>query len=219
MSSYFIILYKGHEKLSRDIADSFSNSLHAELDNVDFNELVSKYNTTLEQIYDDHALVQTKRVKHRPYAISFNEELRAEKREKRRLERKYRKSGLTIDNQLYRDQCERYNSPLERQKSNYYRKIIENTDRNQLCSTTYRMFKVKNITLPTYESLHQLVEDFNNFFINNINDIRAGLPTLTTSTDTTEERQLSCSFHEFRTTLDTSVNDIVMSLSSKPVST
>ena len=165
MSFYFIILYKGHEKLSRDIADSFSNSLHAELDNVNFNELVSKYNTTLEQIYDDYALVQTKRVKHRPYAISFNEELLAEKREKRRLEWKYRKSGLTIDNQLYRDQCERYNSPLERQKSNYYRKIIENTNRNQLCSTTCRMFKVKNITLPTYESLHQLVEDFNDFFI------------------------------------------------------
>ena len=122
MSPYFIILYKGHEKLSRDIADSFSNSLHAELDNVDFNELVSKYNTTLEQIYDNHAPVQTRRVNHRPFAMSFNEELRAEKREKRGLERKYRKSSLTIDNQLYCDQCERYNSPLERQKSNYYRK-------------------------------------------------------------------------------------------------
>ena len=125
---------------------------------------MSKYNTTLERIYDDYAPVQTRRVKHRPYPISFNEELRAEKREKRRLERKYRKSGLTIDNHLYRDQCERYNSPLERQKSNYYRKIIENTDHNQLFGTTDRMFKVKNITLPTYESLHQLVEDFNDFF-------------------------------------------------------
>lgn len=45
------------EKLSCDIADSFSNSLHAELDKMDLNELVSKYNTTLEQIYDDHAPV------------------------------------------------------------------------------------------------------------------------------------------------------------------
>ena len=136
---FFIILYKGHEKFSRDIADSFSNRLHAELDNVDLNEFISKYNTTLEQIYDDHAPVQTRRVKHRPYAIWFNDELRAEKREKRRLERKYRKSGLTTDNQLYRDQCERYNSVLERQKSNYYRKIIENTDRNQLFGTIDRL--------------------------------------------------------------------------------
>ena len=53
------------------------------------------------------------------------------------------------------------------------------------------------------------------FFINKINDIRAGLPSPTTSTDTTEERQRSCTFHEFWTTLDTSVYDIVMSLSSK----
>ena len=62
------------------------------------------------------------------------------------------------------------------------------------------------------------------FLINKVNDIRAGLSTPTTSNDTTEERQLSCSFHEFRTPLDTSVNDIVMSLSSKtssvdPIST
>ena len=51
--------------------------------------------------------------------------------------------------------------------------------------------------------------------MNKVNGIRAGLPTPTTSTYSTEERQLSCSFHEFQTPLDTSVNDIVMSLSSK----
>ena len=59
--------------------------------------------TTLEQIYDDHAAVQTRRVKHRPCAIWFNDEVRAEEREKRVLEWKYENSGLTIDNQLYGD--------------------------------------------------------------------------------------------------------------------
>ena len=51
------------------------------------------------------------------------------------LEGKYLKSGLTIDNQLYRDQCERYNF-LSRQKSNYFRTIIENLDHNQLFGIT-----------------------------------------------------------------------------------
>lgn len=46
-------------------------------------------------------------------------------------------------------------------------------------------------------------------------NIHAGLPTPTTSTYTTEEKQLSCSFNEFQTPLDTSVNYIVMSLPSK----
>ena len=179
---------------------------------MDLNEFVSKYNTTLEQICDDHAPVQTRRVKHRPYAIWFNDELRAEKREKRRLERKYRKSGLTTDNQLYRDQCERYNSVLERQKSNYYRKIIENTDRNQLFGTIDRLRTLP--CLPMSLCTNWLKTSVI-FFINKVNDIRAGIPTPTTSTYSTEERQLSCSFHEFQTPLDTSVNDIVLSLSSK----
>ena len=93
--------------------------------------------------------------------------------------------------------------------------IIENTDRNQQFGTIDRMFKVKNITLSTHESLHQLVEDFNDVFINKVNGSCADLPTPTTSTYTTEERQLSCSLHEFQTPLNTSVNDIVMLLSSK----
>ena len=115
--------------------------------------------TTTMQLY------AARRVKHRPCAICFNDEVRAEKREKLRLERKYRKSGRAIDNQLYGGQCVRYNSPLERQKSNFYRTIIENTDCNQLFGTINGMFKVKSITLPTHDSLHQLVEDFNNFLL------------------------------------------------------
>ena len=48
-------------------------------------------------------------------------------------------------------------------------------------------------------------------------NICAGLPTptSTSSTYTTHKRQLSCSFNEFQTPLDTSMNYIVMSLSSK----
>lgn len=62
-------------------------------------------------------------------------------------------------------QCERYNSLLERQRFNCYRTIIENSDPNQqfAIGTIDKIFKVKNTTLPTYESLHQLVEDFNDF--------------------------------------------------------
>lgn len=45
-------------------------------------------------------------------------------------------------------------------------------------------------------------------------NIRAGLPAPTSSTYTTHKRQLSCSFNEFQTPLDT-MNYIVMSLSGK----
>lgn len=61
----------------------------------------------------------------------------------------------------------------------------------------------------------QLVEDFNEFFINRVNGIHAGLSTPATSTYTTEERQLPRDFEEFQSPLDTSVNDVVMSLSSE----
>ncbi|CAH3107970.1 unnamed protein product [Pocillopora meandrina] len=39
------------------------------------------------------------------------------------------------------------------------------------------MFKLKSSALPSHQSSQQLAEDFNDFFINKISDIRAGLNT------------------------------------------
>ena len=57
--------------------------------------------------------------------------------------------------------------------------------------------------------MHQLVEDFNDFFINRVNDIHAGLSTPATSIYTTEERQLPCDFNEFQAPLDTSISQSI----------
>ena len=46
-----------------------------------------------------------------------HDNLRQAKRDKRRLERKFRKSGLTVDKQQFELKCSEYNSLLEKNKT------------------------------------------------------------------------------------------------------
>ena len=90
-------------KLHNDISECFSK---IDLSTIpDINDLISKYNIPLTEIYDALAPIQSRWLKHRRYAPWYSNDLRQVKHEKRRLERKYRKSGLTVDKQLFEDKC------------------------------------------------------------------------------------------------------------------
>lgn len=198
------------EKFSCDIIDSFS---HGSGCTDDVNALVSIYNNTLLEIYDKHAPLKMMTVKHRRFAKWYNDQLRHEKREKRRLERRYRKSGLTVDMENFHEQSQKYNNLLEKTKTDYYRIKIQNSDKNQLFRLINNMFKLKSSALPSHQSSQQLAEDFNDFFINKISDIRAGLNT--TEAASVEDRELSCCFTDFELPSHAYIVEVFGSLTPK----
>ena len=65
-------------------------------------------------------------VKHRRLAKWYNDQLCHEKRKKRRLERCYRKSGLTVDMEIFHEPAQKYDNLLEKTKTDCYR--IKNTE-------------------------------------------------------------------------------------------
>jgi len=75
----------------------------------DTNAMVDTYNSTLNDIYNTTAPLQTRWIKHRPWAPWYDENLREAKREKRWKERKYRKSKLTVNKEIFIQACEQYN--------------------------------------------------------------------------------------------------------------
>ena len=126
---------------------------------------MSLYNRDLKDIYDTAAPIQSRWIRQRSQAPWYNQDLRQVKHEKRRL-------GLTVDQQQFQSKCAEYNSLIETTKTHFYKSKIEHTNRNQLFRLIDGFFVIKNTALPTYDSLEQLTEDFNNFFINKIRDIR-----------------------------------------------
>lgn len=82
-----------------------SNSSLLRNPSTDLSSLVDQYETVLTSILDQHAPCKDRLITVRPSAPWFNEEIRAARIKRRRLERTWRKSRLTIDRQLYVDQC------------------------------------------------------------------------------------------------------------------
>jgi len=88
------------------------------------------------------------------------------------LERKFRKTKLTVDKDLFLDSCEKYSSLLETSKTSYYKTKIDQIDSKRLFKTIDTMFYHQQPKLPAKEPTDVLVEQFNDFFTNKITKLR-----------------------------------------------
>ena len=89
-------------------------------------DLLANYNNVLKEILDKHAPQMERKVVLRLQSPWYNTDLEAAKRLKRKLERKWLKSKLTVDLQIYRDQCAKLNKLLLYHKKDYFsNKVVE----------------------------------------------------------------------------------------------
>ena len=204
-------------KLQRDMADAFSQ-IDSSTSTRSLDDVVSLYNDALKGIYDTLALIQTRWIRHRPQAPWYDNNLRQAKRDKRRLERKFRKSGLTVDKQQFELKCSEYNSLLETSKRNFFKSRIEQADHNQLFKLVDGLFLVNTTVLPPYDSLEQLTGDFNAFFIGKIQGLRMELTNPSSDHDDEKQRILYCEFPQFTPPSSESIKNVLSSLSNKTCS-
>ena len=130
-------------------------------------ELACCYDTTLSSLLDRHAPFVTKTVTLGPAAPWYSEEIAREKTERRRLERLWCSTQLTVNRQLYVEQCIRVNNLIYDSKMTFYADIIENNSNNQrvLFSSIGKMLNLHATEkLPSYDSARDLAEVFVDFF-------------------------------------------------------
>lgn len=128
--------------------------------------LVLQYDSTLQGLLDHHAPEVERSVILRPHAPWYSDTLRDAKQEKRRLERKWQKSGLTVHKDLYRQQCATYRNLLNSAKSNYHCCQIAQCDQRNLFRIIDNLCHAKqsDITLPHAEDPKNLADKFAAFF-------------------------------------------------------
>ena len=107
----------------------------------DLDHLVQQYDTLLRSIMDKHAPVKRRVVTIRPAAPWYTNEVSVEKRKRRRLERKWRRTRLQADRQEYTRQCCVVNNLIKSLKSSYYTTIIteNSTDQRVLLNTVSKL--------------------------------------------------------------------------------
>ena len=140
-------------------------------------QLADSYNATLKTVLDKHAPVVTRRVTDRPAAPWMTAEIIAAKQQRRRAERKWRKTGLTVHRQIYAG----HRNTVSRMIRDAKRKFLR--DRVQNASSTRELFSVSNEmlgvasgkTLPSSIPTDKLPDTFNKFFSQKIETMREKL--------------------------------------------
>ena len=171
----------------------------------DLPSLLDEYENTLLKILDKYAPMKRRMITLRPSAPWYMDEIREEKKKRRRLERRWRSSRLCIDRQLYADQCKLVNNMLKLAKSSYYSSIISDNTSNQkiLFNTVDKLLHRRpEKRYPTTSSTVDTANNFAEFFHNKIVAIQDALscePSLSDHQICLAEEQSSCELAVFQT--------------------
>ena len=163
------------EVLQTDIK---SSTLLSDYSDMDLTPLVENFEITLTNVLDTHAPIKKRTITFGSYAPWYNDSIDVEKRKRRKLERRWRKSNLSTDRQLYITQCGIVNDMISDAKSIYYSSIIAENKGNQkvLFKTIDQLLQRKQEPcFPTSTSSEQLVNEFAAFFHEKISKMRCSL--------------------------------------------
>ena len=167
------------EKLNAEIEENLSG-----IGNTDnLSELVDKFNQALSDAYDKQAPLRAKTIIIRPPTPWSYDDIKEDKATRRRLERRWRRTGLQVDWEIYRDFRNKFNAKLNHFRQKQYSDMIE---KNKDDPTT--LFRVINKSLhrkqpsplPSGLTNAQLAEKFSNFFAEKIEKIRGNIDVLQT---------------------------------------
>ncbi|XP_072037652.1 uncharacterized protein [Amphiura filiformis] len=165
------------DNLKMDLA-ALTSSICEKVPNSDIVGLVDSYNDGLRQVLDRHAPLQTRSVRDRPSAPWLTAEVRDARRSRRRAERLWRKTKLTVHKEMYinmRNEATQHVIAAKRQF--YTAKIDSDTfSTKQLFSVSNQLLgKSRTSALPTNIPPNELQERFCQFFSNKIINLREEL--------------------------------------------
>ena len=155
----------------------------------DLETLISGYNDSLTRTLDKHAPEVERTVVLRPHAPWYTDSLRVAKQERRRHERKWLRTGLTVHKESYMEYCEEYNTLLSRAKIDYHSKQVTDANQRDLFRVIDKLSSPMNARiLPDHTCPKDLANSFARFFNDKIIRLRSGLnigspPTLSVQID------------------------------------
>ena len=182
-------------------------------------ELVYQYRHILSELLDKHAPSKTITLTVRPEARWMEEAILAARKERRRLERRWRLSKLTIDGQILQKQIQQVKRMILTARSTYYADKIHEQAGNPraLFHTVGSMLHTNHKpALPDHDHLEQLLNSFSHHFKDKIAIIRCDIdshatqPTLCSSEAITTS-QLST----FQQVTTNEITDLVVKSASK----
>ena len=164
------------------------------------------YDKLLSNILNTHAPEKTVTITVRPNCAWMNENILQEKRERRKLESRWRRTHLAVHRQMYTDQRDKVNRLIQAAKISYYEQKISNCQNDQKA-----LFKIVQglLTKPASATSASDVspDDINNFFLNKIDKIYSAFQTQSTAIE--QVYHSVCSIEKFASVSQDEVQKII----------
>ena len=192
--------------------------------NISFSELYLSYKGCLQVSFDKHAPLFTKTVYSDNVAQTppwFDEDYILARRKRRSLEREYKKSPSAENKALYAAQRDACVDMAKEKRISFCKTSINDCKGNQgsLFKTIPKLLDAKHPkVLPKHLDDKQLADDFNNFFVEKVSNIRSSIAASTSSkitSQTTIPNSQSTELSEFRPSTTNEIADIVNKMTIK----
>jgi len=156
------------ETFARDLVNSLRDfPYEGSLDHqVDF------YNMAVLSALDEHCPVTLRTHKFKFQPAWYTDEIHLARRNRRRLERKWSKSGNPDDHRLYLDEIHAFSKLVRASKTTYYMKQLDAADNKTVFRTMNTLLNKNAIALPYTDSMKHLCDRFSSFFTDKIVRIR-----------------------------------------------
>ena len=179
------------------------------------NDLVTNFNNTLSSIHDKHFPIIEKTIQLDESNPWFDSSVAALRKERRKAERVWRRSGTETSRKNYENMRSAVIVKVEERKTEYFTEKIKNcnTDQKKLWNTMNQLIGITQQQYPTKTSSNE----FNEFFINKIDDIRKELDSISHSYEYSDtftnfdSNQLSSNFDRFNHLTEAEVLKLVNS--------
>ena len=184
-------------------------------------DLTNHYNSALTKVLDKHAPARVKMETIRPKQPWFSDDLYGAKREKRKWERKWRDTNLTVHYDLFKTARTKFNNMLLQAKKDYYNNLIaeSSTDSKNLSNIVKEILHQRSeMKLPEHASTEELANRFAVFFTDKVCKIRKELPDLSRHQLNLPTPALTCSLNVFSAVTESEVRKIIAKSPTKSCS-
>ena len=147
-------------------------------------DLVDCYNSTLSSLLDRHAPLLTKRFKIRPLVPWFNNGIKQARKERRRAEKKWRRTGSASEFLEFKSKRNYTTYLMNTARREFFKEFIDNNSSNpkDLFTATKKLLKHDHgVPFPPSDNKLTLANEMGTFFIYKIRTIHAKLDKLTSA--------------------------------------
>lgn len=167
-------------KLRKINPDAFAEALEEAVSShenatVDVDLLCNSYNEVVTQVMDSQAPLIEITPKQGKRKSWYNDSIHEARKMRRRLERKYKKTGLTVHLEMLRAQQGEVVRLIDQAKTIYFRNRLDNTDMHTTFKTVKSILHPQVKSLPAGDSNMDISNTFVKYFRDKVEEIRDAL--------------------------------------------